>query len=99
MKVHAESQLIHSAGSAEAREKAAYETLDWIRLTDPPISSQQFDALVSVVEGLHKPALVVFFDFIIPGKSLVCGSEDLVPALQYGHFPSLIYHNQLTDLI
>ncbi|GJE99428.1 ribosome 60S biogenesis N-terminal-domain-containing protein [Phanerochaete sordida] len=86
--------------SAELHEEAAFEAVDLYRFMHMPTSGEQFNALLSTLEELHKPAAAAFVDFVFPAQGVVWGSEDLASRLSnlQCDFTTLFMHADIATL-
>ncbi|TBU65164.1 ribosome 60S biogenesis N-terminal-domain-containing protein [Dichomitus squalens] len=89
--------------SDAARQVAAYELVDWLRLIGPELHVSELSRLISAVEKFHKPALKELFQYLDPqsvafweGADVISNSARVVHAAS---FETLFLHcrNELLD--
>jgi nucleolar pre-ribosomal-associated protein 1 len=61
-----------------ARVNFAFELVDWLRLINHPLHSNDIKRLMDAVERLHKPALREVAEHLDPGRPLLWGSLNIV---------------------
>ena len=66
------------ADSRIARQGAAYELVDWLRLIGPALHISELRRLIAVVKRFHKPALRELFQYFDPQSVSLWDGADLL---------------------